>query len=70
MTSNSGYILVCTSKNYVSRGGEALVLRASYVVCGTGLKKKKYNKSVIQGRRVFLMKNTYFRENFIFETGL
>jgi len=45
------------------------------VVCGTGLKKKKkkkinYNKSVIQGRRVFLMKNAYFRENFIFETGL
>ena len=58
-------------KKYVSRGGEALVLRASYVVCGTGLKKKiNYNKSVIQGRRVFLMKNAYFRENFIFETGL
>ena len=59
-------------KKYVPRGGEALVLRASYVVCGTGLKKKKinYNKSVIQGRRVFLMKNAYFRENFIFEIGL
>ena len=67
LTWKCGYILFCTSEKInLPRGGVfSLTLSAFYFVCGTGLKKNNnnYNKTLIQGRRVFLMKNAYFRES-------